>query len=45
LAQVMEPEGESLAGESLDRAAARMRQRFQQIKDKLKRMAEEEGLL
>jgi RNA polymerase sigma-70 factor (ECF subfamily) len=46
LAQVIAAEdGEPLAGEALKREAARLRKRFQAIKDKLREMARREGLM
>jgi RNA polymerase sigma-70 factor, ECF subfamily len=46
LAQVMAPaDAEPLAGEALKREAARLRKRFQTIKEKLREMAQHEGLL
>jgi RNA polymerase sigma-70 factor (ECF subfamily) len=40
-----EDDGEPLAGEALKREAARLRKRFQAIKDKLREMARREGLV
>jgi len=46
LAQVIAPaDAEPLTAEQLKREAARLRKRFQTIKDKLREMAEHEGLL
>ncbi|MGF1466442.1 MAG: RNA polymerase sigma factor [Sandaracinaceae bacterium] len=44
VARVMEDD-ESLDGEALAKASSRMRQRFQKIKTRLRRFAEDEGLL
>src|SRR5262249_42928021 len=45
LAEVLREEGEPLTGEALKREAARLRKRFQAIKEKLHDMARREGLL
>ncbi len=45
VAMVMAPEGESLSDEALRAASARMRQRFQQVKGRLRKLAEQQGLL
>lgn len=45
VAMVMEPEGGSLSGEALRFASGRMRQRFYMIKERLRKIAEQEGLL
>jgi RNA polymerase sigma-70 factor, ECF subfamily len=38
-------DGEPLTGDALKREAARLRKRFQAIKEKLREMAQKEGLL
>jgi RNA polymerase sigma-70 factor (ECF subfamily) len=45
IAQVMLGEGEPIEAVQLDRESARLRKRFQLIKQQLRKMAEEEGLL
>jgi RNA polymerase sigma-70 factor (ECF subfamily) len=45
LAMVMAPEGEALSDEALKTESARLRQRFQTVKQRLRKMAEQEGLL
>jgi RNA polymerase sigma-70 factor (ECF subfamily) len=45
LALVLHEEEGELEGKALEQASARVRKRFQLVKDKLKRMVEEEGLI
>jgi RNA polymerase sigma-70 factor (ECF subfamily) len=45
LAMVMHESGEQLAGEALEREAARLRKRFERVKAELKALAAKEGLL
>src|SRR5208283_822901 len=45
IAQVMVYEGETVADDVLAREAARLRKRYQLAKDRLRRMAEEQGLV
>jgi RNA polymerase sigma-70 factor, ECF subfamily len=45
IAQVMVYEGETVADDVLDKEAVRLRKRYQLAKDKLRRMAEEQGLV
>ncbi len=45
VAMVMAPEGESLSGEALRVASGRMRQRFLMVKERLRKLAEQQGLL
>jgi RNA polymerase sigma-70 factor (ECF subfamily) len=45
VAMVMDPEGESLSGTALKVASGRMRQRFHAVKERLRKIAEQEGLL
>jgi RNA polymerase sigma-70 factor (ECF subfamily) len=45
IAQVMVYEGETVAEDVLEKEAVRLRKRFQLAKDKLRRMAEEQGLV
>lgn len=45
LALVMAPAGESLSEEALQTESARLRKHFQRVKERLKNLAEQEGLL
>ena len=45
LAVVMADEGVDLDDQDIDRGAKRLRKRYERVKDKLKTMAEETGLL
>jgi RNA polymerase sigma-70 factor (ECF subfamily) len=45
IARVMVHEGETVADEVLEKEAVRLRKRYQLAKDKLRRMAEEQGLV
>lgn len=45
VAMILAPEGDSLSAGALARQSARVRKRFQLVKEKLKRMARSEGLL
>jgi RNA polymerase sigma-70 factor (ECF subfamily) len=45
LAMIMAPEGEPLSDQALKAESARLRKRFQLVKERLKKLAEQEGLL
>jgi RNA polymerase sigma-70 factor, ECF subfamily len=45
IAQVMSCKGEAVSDAALDKEAARLRKRYQLAKDRLRRMAEEQGLV